>query len=175
MSAVLSQLPARSGLLAALLGGGLLLAPAAAAEPTDGGALPGAAAAPRDGGARPDGGEVKPIQPPPPLPPVRDPEGTDKAADKKTRGRKPQRAFVDVILESQNHSQHIARRYVQLLTSGRYDAPSAQSSPSAPPPRNWKIVIRPLNVSATNTRSRASVSASSLRNSISVGSARFCS
>lgn len=48
------------------------------------------------------------------------PAGKGKRA-KATRAKVVKTVLTDIVLESQNHSQGIARRYAQLLAAGRYD------------------------------------------------------
>jgi murein DD-endopeptidase MepM/ murein hydrolase activator NlpD len=109
-------------------------APPATAPAADAGMRPDAAssagsasppAAPT--GAPPEAGEPAP----PPLPQLKE-EPSSPATAAGPGGKKYRRAKTprvkpvktvptDVILESQNHSLAIARRYAQLLSSGRYD------------------------------------------------------
>ena len=107
-------------------------APKSTTEVVDGGVSPlDASSAPK--ASRPDGGSDGSAGAPDggasasqPLPPMHDPPSAPSAiAHKraKTKGGKSGRGgtFGDVMLESQNHLQAVARRYAQLMLSRRFD------------------------------------------------------
>lgn len=102
------------------------------AEPTDGGTSTGQPEAPKPASAKPDAGSDAGASPPDggtasallPIPPLHEPPAAASASAHKrgkAKGGKSKGGGYDVMLESQNHLQGVARRYAQLLLSRRFD------------------------------------------------------
>lgn len=89
---------------------------AGSTPPSDAGAKPTASKEP----PRTETSEPTETPPLPPLPTFREDSSPSKLV-KPARGKTAKSPYADIIFESQNHSQAIARRYAQLLTAGRYD------------------------------------------------------